>query len=315
MTTKLASYDQYPRDWLSDSKVSALSIAAEGAFHRLLQFAWLEGGVPADAAARDGLMKCKPGSREAKAIWAEIQQFWTPDPESGLLVNSRQEKERVKRTSFSDKQRAKAEIGNKQRRERGAAAARHVGDVGAASAPVGRRRGAAEQPPDERRGAAAAPPLSSHSTTPLPPSPPDERRGDAAAPPSAGTGPEPVRNRLNGRSGVNVPTPLIELPEPPRVDPEIDLIRSALNGCGYVRIKPFDVTRLCVRLRDEGLTGAQAEALCARARAEGGNEDGAHAILDVWTHGDWRAVLIERAVHANGTTNGALGAIYDPRSA
>lgn len=98
------AFQMYPRDWLSDERVTGLSLEGEGAYTRLLCVGWLEGGIPSDMGVLRVLLKGIPMSKLTK-IWTEIGQFWQPHPtKAHRLVNPRQERVRAEQQAYRDKQ-------------------------------------------------------------------------------------------------------------------------------------------------------------------------------------------------------------------
>ncbi|MFN2388026.1 MAG: hypothetical protein ABR575_00245 [Actinomycetota bacterium] len=69
-----------------------MSIEEEWAYRRLLDHAWLEGSIPADARQLKPLLRDIP-IRRVREIWEGIQVCWAAHPtEHGRMVNPRQER-------------------------------------------------------------------------------------------------------------------------------------------------------------------------------------------------------------------------------
>ena len=80
------------KELLADPVVQMLDLEEFGAYMRLLSFAWLHGGIPADERGRCRVLKVTPARQ--RSLWAAIGEKWEPSGE-GLLVNPRQERERT----------------------------------------------------------------------------------------------------------------------------------------------------------------------------------------------------------------------------
>jgi uncharacterized protein YdaU (DUF1376 family) len=89
---KSPAFQFYPGDFLSDPNVAAMSTEAQGAYIRLLCFAWLDGSIPADVALLAPM--CGLAHDSFTKAWAVVQRCWT-ESSTGRLVNPRLERERV----------------------------------------------------------------------------------------------------------------------------------------------------------------------------------------------------------------------------
>lgn len=89
----------YPADWLLDPHVTQMTLAQQGAYMRLLAYAWWNGGIPSDprdverlvAASLDGSME-----PDFEYVWQPpLTECWEPHPtDPTLLVNPQQEADR-----------------------------------------------------------------------------------------------------------------------------------------------------------------------------------------------------------------------------
>ena len=78
-------------DWLTSPFVTCLSLAAQGAYMRLLAIQWRDGLIPSDPAKIARLCACSPS--EFAPIWEEIEEKF--DPVDGGLANPRLERDRT----------------------------------------------------------------------------------------------------------------------------------------------------------------------------------------------------------------------------
>lgn len=103
--TKSPAFQFYPADWLADERLAVASLEVEGAYIRLLAYAWREGSIPADVATASALCKNAP----QEVIEAALR-FFIPDArDPSRLVNKRMEDEREKQKAYRDKQKARIE--------------------------------------------------------------------------------------------------------------------------------------------------------------------------------------------------------------
>lgn len=84
----------YPKDWLVDT--ARLSLAAQGAYMRLLCHMWAEGSLPGDVGTLARIVSVS-ASRWHK-LWAEIGYLFVA--EGGQLRNRRLEEERDKQIAY-----------------------------------------------------------------------------------------------------------------------------------------------------------------------------------------------------------------------
>lgn len=89
----LPYYRWYPADAETDSVYASLNDAELGFYHRCLNRAWLNGGIPSNL---DDLAAAFRRSRKSlDRVWPKVSSRWvTSKDDPALLVNPRQEKER-----------------------------------------------------------------------------------------------------------------------------------------------------------------------------------------------------------------------------
>lgn len=89
------AFQFYASDYLSSSKVQRMTLAAEGAYIRLLAYNWQDGSIPADIPTLAKLCKCRPQTMES--LWNEyLAECFTVNGQPGRLVNPRLEEVRKK---------------------------------------------------------------------------------------------------------------------------------------------------------------------------------------------------------------------------
>jgi uncharacterized protein YdaU (DUF1376 family) len=87
----------YPKDWLGSASVSAMPLAAQGLYARLLSFAWLSDGLPAD---EDALRRLASVERvEWKRVWPLVAPLW--EERDGRLYQGKQERVRQEQTAYT----------------------------------------------------------------------------------------------------------------------------------------------------------------------------------------------------------------------
>lgn len=96
---KSPAYQRYSKDYLSSVRVQMMSLAEEGAYNRLLEYCWLNGHIPADAAKVARLVG-KGCTVEIAKVCLEMFQ---PDPnDETRMIHDRLEAEREKQISNSN---------------------------------------------------------------------------------------------------------------------------------------------------------------------------------------------------------------------
>lgn len=101
---KPPAFQFYAADWLADERLSVCPLEVEGAYIRLLAYAWREGSIPADPAAVSVL--CKGASSQTVAM--ALQFFIPSEVNCARLVNEKMEEIRKSQRSFVRKQKANA---------------------------------------------------------------------------------------------------------------------------------------------------------------------------------------------------------------
>lgn len=84
----------------TDEKALLLTLEEEGAFHRLLRHAWVNGSVPDDFASLAQICRCP---RETMTqMWPRLSEFWRLDGRNRRRTNPKQESERKYLKSKAD---------------------------------------------------------------------------------------------------------------------------------------------------------------------------------------------------------------------
>lgn len=108
------AFQFYPSDYLSSAKVQSMSLAAQGAYIRLLCYQWQDGFIP------DEVRKLAPlcGSRvnNFETLWAQIKQCFDLEIEPGKIANRRMEDVRSKQLDYRKKQAEHGKNGASKRR-------------------------------------------------------------------------------------------------------------------------------------------------------------------------------------------------------
>lgn len=106
------AFQFYPADWLADAKTAMASLEEEGAFIRLLCYAWREGSIPADARRCAALI----GKGATEELARVVQVWFNQHPtDCTKLVHPRLEREREKQERWREKS---AEGGKKSAEKR-----------------------------------------------------------------------------------------------------------------------------------------------------------------------------------------------------
>lgn len=145
----------YAADWLLSEEVTSMTLEQQGAYMRLLCFAWLHGSIPATHATLQGLLGLSKDEEGFARLWAVVSRCWVEMPGTpGRLINQRQEHERAERKRRSAEMAERGQAG-------GMARAKHEAGKGQAEA-----KQESSRPPS--RGQAEAKPSTSTSTVPNP---------------------------------------------------------------------------------------------------------------------------------------------------
>lgn len=170
----------YAADWLLSEEVTSMTLEQQGAYMRLLCFAWLHGSIPATHATLQGLLGLSADNDAFARLWAVVSRCWVEMPGTpGRLINQRQEHERAERKRRSEEMAGRGQAG-------GLARARHEASRGQAEAKQEASRppsrGQAEPKPSTSTSKGTNPPsfLPSGATVPKrPPDPAKEGRKEA----------------------------------------------------------------------------------------------------------------------------------------
>jgi uncharacterized protein YdaU (DUF1376 family) len=105
------SYPWYPRDFAADEPVQLMTLAAEGAYRRLLDHQWLHGSVPGELTQMARICK-NITVREMQKIWPSIEGCFTRmEGQPPRLQNRRMERVRTERQEFREKRSAAGKKG------------------------------------------------------------------------------------------------------------------------------------------------------------------------------------------------------------
>ena len=130
----------YCTTWLQSAEVNALSLEQQGAFVRLLSFAWLHGSIPADRDEIRGLLGMTSAPEDAFArVWSKLlSRLWVTMPGTpGRLINERQEHERTERKARAEEMRTRGQAGGQQTaRQNASRAAAEAADCDGHPAPA-----------------------------------------------------------------------------------------------------------------------------------------------------------------------------------
>lgn len=112
---KAPAFQFYPKDFLSDGKQIAMTLAEVGAYWRLCCHCWMDGSLPVDIALL--ARRCGASKRQMQAMWPAISPCFVEL--DGVLVHKRLELERDKQAIFRRRQsdRGKASAAAKANRQ------------------------------------------------------------------------------------------------------------------------------------------------------------------------------------------------------
>lgn len=99
-TGKSPAFQFYPKDFLSDSHVMAMTLAEVGAYTKLLCFCWLDRSIPDDVPRLARM--CGVTRFQFQRIWPEICPCFRLGPVEGSLVHPRLERERAKQAAYRE---------------------------------------------------------------------------------------------------------------------------------------------------------------------------------------------------------------------
>lgn len=109
------AFQFYPRDFLSDSNVLAMTMAERGCYITLLCLCWTDGSLPADLSRMARLIGLTSG--QLQKMWPALGVCFKPHPDDvGRLVQPRLERERVKQDDFRQRQSENGRLGGRPRK-------------------------------------------------------------------------------------------------------------------------------------------------------------------------------------------------------
>jgi uncharacterized protein YdaU (DUF1376 family) len=111
MADRAPAFQFYPKDFLSDRNVMAMSYEERGVYITLLCICWLEGSIPADLAQTARALGMTP--RSFGKVWTGICSCFEKNPEG--FVHPRLEKERSKQAEWRDKSKRGGQLGAAKR--------------------------------------------------------------------------------------------------------------------------------------------------------------------------------------------------------
>lgn len=111
MASASPAFQFYPKDFLTDVKQIAMSLAEVGAYWRLCCHCWLEGSLPTEPKKLARL--CGATSRQLNEMWPAIGQCFVE--RDGVLVHKRLEREREKQETYRRRQSDKGKASAKMR--------------------------------------------------------------------------------------------------------------------------------------------------------------------------------------------------------
>lgn len=114
---KSPAYQWYPTDALTDARYAELTYEERGVFHALLDYAWLNDGLPTEPERLARLLRLSQADFDR--VWVSVSRCFRPrvgDP--SRLVNGRQEREREAQAEYSAKMRDNAAKTNATRTPR-----------------------------------------------------------------------------------------------------------------------------------------------------------------------------------------------------
>lgn len=104
------AYQWYPKEFLSSSRVARMTLEAEGAYRRLLDYQWMDGSLPDDMDELASL--CRVTTSKMRILWRAVGCcFDALDGYPGRLVNPRLEAVRRDMTEFIESKRKAGQAG------------------------------------------------------------------------------------------------------------------------------------------------------------------------------------------------------------
>jgi hypothetical protein len=105
---KAPCFQWFPKDCDTDENVKAMDDREFGFFIRCLNHSWLNRGLP--AALPDLARVMGRGLRYVERLWERVSRCFQPDPQTGRLVNPRQELQRSEDHAFRESRRNAAGV-------------------------------------------------------------------------------------------------------------------------------------------------------------------------------------------------------------
>lgn len=96
------AFQFYPGDWLSSSRVQAMSIEAEGVYIRLLCYQWQDGSIPDDIQTLSRLSKISLS--KMKGVWKQVAPCFDLAMAPGRIANKRLETVRNQQFEYRNRQ-------------------------------------------------------------------------------------------------------------------------------------------------------------------------------------------------------------------
>jgi len=118
---KSPAFQFYPRDYLSDPNVVAMTNAERGMYMTLLCLCWIDQSIPADPAELARLVGCR--QKRFVEVWNLRLQRCFSRRDDGRLIQKRLELERGKQKTFSELQTRRGRAGGLAKASRGLARA------------------------------------------------------------------------------------------------------------------------------------------------------------------------------------------------
>jgi uncharacterized protein YdaU (DUF1376 family) len=110
---KSPAFQWYAADYLADERVLFISLAAEGAYIRLLSYCWREGSIPNNLTQLAAMCK----GADPKTLKEVMPLFTKQGAPPGRMVHKRLEEERVKQEEYRARQSAKGAKGGRPRKD------------------------------------------------------------------------------------------------------------------------------------------------------------------------------------------------------
>lgn len=106
----------YATTWLQSVDVNSMTLEQQGAYLRLLCFAWLHGSIPADHDELRCLLGLGGDAATFARVWSgRLLRCWVEMPgDPGRLINERQETERAERRRKAEEMRSRGAAGGQQ---------------------------------------------------------------------------------------------------------------------------------------------------------------------------------------------------------